>query len=189
MEVTDSDAKAIASSLGEKALAAFSVSKGRIYDVSYTATLVDGTEESRVPTAIKAVVHPFDSPHKELFTGKPLSTIDSFIGIAIGEDGIPETYTRKISGAVCTAYSASSGRGAGGQGLYCGTVAVNSSKIPYGTRLYIRSSDGKFVYGFAIATDTGGAMMSGRVDIDLYFESNAECNAFGKRNLDVYVLD
>ncbi len=115
--------------------------------------------------------------------------IAEFDDVEMGVDGLPVNATRVMEGTVCTAYSSSGGRGASGLGLYCGTVAVNPNVIPYGTRMYITSPDQSFVYGFAIATDTGTAMMQGHVGLDLYFETNAEARRFGKRALDVYILD
>jgi 3D (Asp-Asp-Asp) domain-containing protein len=191
LEVSDEDVKKYLDGLSKEKRSAFQKSKSSIYDVTRTAVYIDGVRQkgAEAVASLEAVVHPYDEPHEEIFTGRPLSTIDGFVGVEVGEDGFPLQWKRKMEGAVCTAYSASNGRGAGGLGLYCGTVAVDSKAIPYGTRLFIASSDRKFVYGFAIASDTGGAMMEGRVDIDLYFESNKECRAFGKRRLDVYVLD
>ena len=61
--------------------------------------------------------------------------------------------------------------------------------IPYGTKLFICSEDGKTVYGYATAADTGGAMLSGRILVDLYYDTVAECYQFGVRNMRVYVLD
>lgn len=69
-----------------------------------------------------------------------------------------------------------------------GYVAVNPKVIPYGTRLYICSPDGSLVYGYAIAADTGGALMSGRVLVDVFYNTVAECNNFGRRTMSVYVL-
>jgi 3D (Asp-Asp-Asp) domain-containing protein len=189
MEVPQSQEQGYIASLSQEAAEAFVRSPSRIYDAELTVEYSDGERSSEAISGLKAVIHPFDSPNDDIFTGKAVSSINRLYGVELGADGIPTSYKRKIAGAVCTAYSASSGRGAGGLGLYCGTVAVDSAKIPYGSRLYIRSSDGSFIYGYAIATDTGTSMMAGRVDIDLYFESNRECNAFGLRNLDVYVLD
>lgn len=37
-----------------------------------------------------------------------------------------------------------------------GHIAVNPKQFPYGTELYIVSLDGKFVYGYCMAADTGG---------------------------------
>lgn len=135
------------------------------------------------------VVAPRPADSNVITKGVPCSRIEGYDDVEMGPDGLPVNYTRLMESAVCTAYSSSGGRGASGLGLYCGTVAVNPNIIPYGTRMYITSADGNFIYGFAIATDTGGAMMEGRVDIDLYFETNAECLQFGKRALNVYILD
>lgn len=169
--------------------AQFTESKSRIYDVTYSHRLENGEIVASEVVALEAVYHPYDEPSAAFEPGVPVSTIDGFAGVEIGADGIPTSYTRKLESAVATAYSASGGRGAGGQGLYCGTVAVNPNVIPYGTRLYIAAADGSFIYGYAIASDCGIAMMDGRVDVDLYFETNAECLRFGKRALDVYILD
>ena len=68
-------------------------------------------------------------------------------------------------------------------------MAVNPKVIPYGTKLWITSADGKMVYGYAIAADTGGALLNGRVLVDLFMDTNAECKAFGRRNMNVYILE
>ncbi|MGL5417137.1 MAG: 3D domain-containing protein [Clostridium sp.] len=60
------------------------------------------------------------------------------------------------------------------------TVAVDPNVIPLGSKLYIPG------YGFAIAADTGGAIKGNR--IDLFMNSNAECNAFGRRQIVVYLV-
>jgi len=57
-----------------------------------------------------------------------------------------------------TGYYSKTGKGSSGLGLGYGTVAVDPDVIPYGTKLYITSTDGKFVYGYAVATDTGIAL-------------------------------
>ena len=190
VEVSDSEVESfkqqLQSSGDDKS---FVESKSRIYDTTVRNRLIDGVWAGREILSMEAVYHPYDPPSTSFEPGVPVSTIDRFIGIELDANGIPTTYSRKIEGAVCTSYSAGGGRGAGGQGLYCGTVAVDPAKIPYGTRLYITSHDQKFVYGYAIASDCGTAMIEGYVDFDLYFESNAECRRFGKRYLDVYVLD
>lgn len=70
-----------------------------------------------------------------------------------------------------------------------GVVAVDPSVIPLGSRLYIESTDGgsSWVYGYAIAGDTGGAIKGNR--IDLCYPSNSQCRAFGRRQATVYVLE
>ena len=68
-----------------------------------------------------------------------------------------------------------------------GTVAVDPRVIPLGTRMYIESADGSFVYGYCVAEDTGGAIKGNKVD--LFFNSYNECMQFGRRNVNVYILD
>jgi len=67
-----------------------------------------------------------------------------------------------------------------------GAIAVDPKVIPYGTRMYIVSNDGKYIYGIAVAEDCGGAIKGKR--IDLYYDSVAECNQFGIRDCTVYFL-
>lgn len=93
---------------------------------------------------------------------------------------------RVITGE-CTAYTGG-GITATGAPAAVGRVAVNPNVIPYGTKLYIASPDGSVVYGYAIASDTGGALMSGRVLVDLYYNTQGECINFGRRQMNVYIL-
>lgn len=93
-----------------------------------------------------------------------------------------------------TAYDASpadNGKWAGktstGMPLTYGVVAVDPRVIPYGTKMYIESVDGQYVYGYAIAGDCGGAIKNKRVD--LFFDSRATCNQFGRRAVNIYFLD
>lgn len=64
-----------------------------------------------------------------------------------------------------------------------GTVAVDKSVIPLGTRMYIVTKDG-IVYGTAVAEDTG---VRGN-NIDLYYNTYRECIEFGRRSCTVYIL-
>ena len=73
-----------------------------------------------------------------------------------------------------------------GRAAQYGVVAVDPSVIPLGTRLYIESADGSYVYGNAVAADTGGAIKGNK--IDLCFNTNQEALNFGRRTVKVYVL-
>lgn len=87
-----------------------------------------------------------------------------------------------------TAYDPTAGsKTAMGTRARVGAVAVDPKVIPLGSKLYIESMDGFASYGYATAEDTGGAIKGNR--IDLYYNSNAEANRFGRRNVKVYVLD
>ena len=67
-----------------------------------------------------------------------------------------------------------------------GTVAVDPRYIPYGTRMFIVSDDGCYIYGLSVAEDCGGAIKRDR--IDLYFPTYDECIQFGRRNCTIYFL-
>lgn len=81
-------------------------------------------------------------------------------------------YTAACSG--CTGYTASGLRA--GHGI----VAVDPRVIPLGSKLYIPG------YGFAVAGDTGGAIVGNR--IDLGFDSIGGALSFGRRAVKVYRL-
>lgn len=114
------------------------------------------------------------------------SSSPSFGGGNGTADGVPVEYSSLIQ-ATCTAYTGGGTCSTGVPAAY-GYVAVNPNQIPYGTRMYICSPDGSVVYGYAIAADTGGAMMSGSAAVDLYFDTQAECAAFGRRTMNIYIL-
>ncbi len=88
-----------------------------------------------------------------------------------------------------TAYTAPAGAStATGVPAYHGGVAVNPNIIPYGSKLYIVSTDGSFVYGYATAVDTGGALMDGSAIVDCFYNTYDECVNFGRRDVNVYVV-
>lgn len=99
------------------------------------------------------------------------------------------SYKSVLKGS-CTAYTSAPGAlTSTGKVAQVGYVAVNPNIIPYGTELYICSEDGSFVYGYAIAADTGAALMNGSALVDLYYNSESECINFGRRTLNVYILN
>lgn len=118
------------------------------------------------------------------------SPVSSFVGPEI-VDGIPsEGVTETYTGQRSTGYSASaSAKGASGRRLTYGTVAVDPSIIPYGTLLYITSDDGKFVYGYAYAADTGTALITGHAFVDLYYQTYEESVESAVIPVTVYVID
>lgn len=85
---------------------------------------------------------------------------------------------------IATAYTAGSAGGGGmtaiGRPAGHGIVAVDPRVIPLGARLYITG------YGYAVAGDTGGAIVGNR--IDLGFDSLREALLFGRRDVTVYRL-
>lgn len=60
-------------------------------------------------------------------------------------------------------------------------IAVDPNVIPLGTRVYVPG------YGERIAADTGGAIIGNKIDIHMI--SVDECNAFGRQNMTITILD
>lgn len=113
------------------------------------------------------------------------ATIESD-GTVYDANGNEVKYTKLLTGR-CSAYTGG-GTTATGLPAAFGRVAVNPNVIPYGTKLYICSPDGKVVYGYAVAADTGGACMRNSIIADLYYDSYNQCFQIGVRNMNVYIL-
>lgn len=106
----------------------------------------------------------------------------------VDSSGRTVSYTKVLRGKG-TAYNEAPGSlTATGREVAVGLVAVDPKVIPYNSKLYIVSADGKYVYGYCVAADTGGALRSGSVLVDLFYNSEAECNDFGRRDVIVYIL-
>ena len=67
-----------------------------------------------------------------------------------------------------------------------GVVAVDTDLIPYGTRMYIMTPNGNFIYGIGTAEDCGGAIQGKR--LDLYMPTLREAFKFGRKDVTVYFL-
>lgn len=144
---------------------------------------VDGELENSVVTDVTTTVEPTDHVVKTYGADAPVSPLT-------GPDGTtnaPASYSKVLTGKA-TGYYSKSGKGSSGLGLGYGTVAVDPDVIPYGTLLYITSTDGSFVYGYAVATDTGIAVQDGRILVDLFYETYAESVINGAINVNVYVV-
>ena len=110
-------------------------------------------------------------------------------GIIVTADGEVLTYTHTAQVRATAYNSADEGCDeytATGTRVRIGTVAVDPRYIPYGTRMFIVSNDGQYVYGISTAEDCGGAIKGDRVD--LYFTTVSECFQFGRRDCTIYFL-
>lgn len=130
-----------------------------------------------------------------------ISNLDWSDEFPLDENGIPITYKAVLREQRATGYaSLRNGQtwGAGSKvtqakaGIYyctAGTVAVRANEIPYGTKLYIRTPGGGFIYGYAIANDTGVGLVEGVIDVDLFYDSYQESVLNSVRWVDIYILD
>ena len=71
-----------------------------------------------------------------------------------------------------------------GERLRKGIVAVDPKVIPLHTKMFIT---GTIEYGLGVAEDTGG-VIKGNI-VDLAYMSYDECIQFGRRQMQVYILD
>lgn len=72
------------------------------------------------------------------------------------------------------------GRTASGRYTSHGCVAVDTRVIPMGSKLYIPG------YGWAVAADTGGAIVGNKIDV--WFPSSGQCYQWGVRPVTIKVF-
>lgn len=110
-------------------------------------------------------------------------------GTFVDAYGNTVSYSQVLAGQ-CTAYYPLNPGDITSTGVTAGygCIAVNPYIIPYGTRMYVTSSDGSVVYGYGVACDTGGAAMAGDIIADLCYNTEAECSIIGRRNMVIYIL-
>lgn len=128
-----------------------------------------------------------------------ISNLDWSDQFPLDENGIPIGYKAVLREQRATGYWRSGNvYGAGSRACqaktgvyYCtaGTVAVRADQIPYGTKLYIRTEGGGFIYGYAVANDTGTGLVEGVIDVDLFYDSYEESKLNSVRWVDIYILE
>ena len=126
------------------------------------------------PALVIAVILILTSP-------SPATAPVIFPGVVLGHqepepEPEPETVTFEATAYTWTGY-----RTATGTWPSRGTVAVDPLVIPLGTELHIEG------YGSAVAADTGGAIQGQK--IDLYMDSEHECLQWGRRQVEVRVIE
>ena len=118
--------------------------------------------------------------------GKPISELAQPASLQI-ENGAPTEYKQIITGKAAAYTAAPGSKTASGRTVQPGYIAVNPNQIPYGSELWIVSTDG-IVYGYAIAADTGGFVKKGKFTVDLFMNTESECRQWGSRDVVIYVL-
>lgn len=131
--------------------------------------------------------------------GSPISNFDFSSQYPLDAEGNPVNYISVLRDQKATGYHRSgkawgagywTTRGQYGE-TYCqaGTVAViRLDEMPYGTKLYIKTPDNKFIYGYAVVNDTGEFAGNG-VTVDLFYDSYIESVLNGARFVDIYILE
>lgn len=115
---------------------------------------------------------------------QPTNTIKTEKGTFTFTDKIKMKSTAYTAGKESTGKSpgdAGYGITASGRKAQHGVVAVDTSHIPFGTKLYIEG------YGYAVAGDTGGAIKGHKIDV--FFDKLSDAINYGVRTINVYILD
>lgn len=112
-------------------------------------------------------------------------------GYLLFASGDTMTYNKVMTCSSTAYYSGGDGGAAWttavGASVGVGTVAVDPKVIPYYTKMFIQTTNGRRVYGMGTALDCGGAV-KGNI-VDLWFPTKADCYSWGRRNVTVYILD
>ena len=153
----------------------------------YGTLVLNGTAVGSVLRSETIVEEPV---HSRVLVGTPGARVSPFnFNWERCENGRPVGYVTRLTNQRATAYSDRVGTiTSTGQRAAVGLVAVNPQVIPYGSLLYITTECGTFVYGYAVAADTGGDLLRGRIDIDLFFDSHLETIHHGRRTVNIYIL-
>lgn len=154
---------------------------------TYEQRVVDGVYEEKVLVSEETIKRATDDIYV-IGDGSAISPLDYGFEII---NGVPSSYEKVYENVRATGYYAPYGAGtATGRLAQVGYVAVDPKIIPYGTKMWIVAHGNTgFVYGYALAADTGGAMLSGKNFVDLYYDTYYECVLNGLRKVDVYILE
>lgn len=145
------------------------------------------TEPSAEEVEVGAIERPVQDYPTRVPVGSPISELTVPEDVKIGPDGIPLNYS-KVLNFKATAYCLPGRPTSTGVPAQNGYIAVDPKEIPYGTEMYIVSADGKYVYGYCIAADTGGFIYSVDKTVDLHMSTEAQCYDWGRRDIIIYIV-
>ena len=165
-------------------------------NVYYTEKFVNGVSVEKNVTNTEVVT---EAVNAQVTVGKKevvktssdvkcVSTLSPAAPIELDANGNPVNYKSKMT-VRATAYTYTGNKCATGVAPQPGYIAVNPKVIPYGTKMYIKTVDGKYIYGYAVAADTGGFIRKHPTGVDLFFTSNSACDTFGVRYAEIYILE
>lgn len=179
-----------------------SIQKGTdgVRQVSYTEKWVNGVSAGKTINNVQVLSAAVST--KKIIGTKPTATGNAVITssqirtvstlapsapIELDANGVPVNYKSHMT-VQATAYTYTGHNCATGVAPQPGYIAVNPKIIPYGTRMFIKSSDGRYIYGYAVAADTGGFAKKRPTNVDLFFPTLSDCKSFGRRNVEIYIL-
>ena len=165
---------------------------------TWEEVLEDGEVVDRYKVREDILKNPVEA-HVLIGDGSPISGFDFSDQYPLDANGNPVNYISVLRNQKATGYHRSGkawGSGywttKGQYGVtYCqaGTVAVvRLNEMPYGTKLYIKTPDNKFIYGYSVVNDTGEFASNG-VTVDLFYDTYTESVLNGARFVDIYILE
>ncbi len=143
--------------------------------LTYSVTYVNGKETERELISEETTKEPT----------KKIVRVGTKVRSSFKKTASTPTNYKKVIAMTATAYS-EGGYTASGIPAKVGVVAVDPNVIPLGTKVYVETDDGKYIYGTAIAADTGGAIKGNKIDLCVH--TRAEAYRFGRRTVNVYIL-
>ncbi len=162
--------------------------------VSYTQKTVNGVPTLREITSTTVLTQPVNAVQlvgTKTLPSNPKNWVSTLVpskAIEVDAKGTPVKFKSKMT-VRATAYTHTGNNCATGVKPQPGYIAVNPKVIPYGTKLFIKSVDGRYTYGYAIAADTGGFIKKHPTGVDLFFDTRSECINFGVRQVEIYILE
>ena len=153
-----------------------------LFDLGYYNDSIDGVFGKNTETSVKAFQKKVGLAEDGIVTKQVMRQLQKQAKKVTGKE--PTKFAKKLTMEATAYTSEDPGCGlytARGNRLRKGLVAVDPRVIPLGTRLYIPG------YGYAIADDTGGAIKGNK--IDLAYESRSEALKFGRRMIEVYIIE
>lgn len=168
--------------------------KNGIKEVTVTEKLVNGvsvSSDKKVKVISKSVnkkVLVGTTNKKKITDLNCVSTLSPKTEIELDKNGVPVNYKSKMT-VRATAYTHTGNPCSTGVMPKPGYIAVNPKVIPYGTKMFIKTTDGNYIYGYAVAADTGGFIKRHPTGIDLFFDTESECRQFGVRTAEIYILE
>ncbi|MHB8157965.1 MAG: 3D domain-containing protein [Desulfocucumaceae bacterium] len=135
---------------------------------TWSVTCQDGQEVSRELVDRKVISNPVEKV-MQVGTGQMVSRGGEVIRF------------KEALEVKATAYTFTGHNTANGTKPAYGTVAVDPSVIPFGSRLFIEG------YGYGTALDKGSAIKGNRIDV--FLESESEANRWGVRKVKMYIID
>ncbi len=191
--------KTVYSSATKKGVTKYTEGKDGLKQVNFTEKFVNGESVERKVTGTTVLEKPINAKKtigtkvvkKAVKTSsdvKSISWLKPSFEIKLDKNGNPVNYKYKRT-ARATAYTYTGNNCSTGVAPKPGYIAVNPNVIPYGTKMYIKTSDGKYIYGYAVAADTGGFIRNHPTGVDLFMTTKSACTNFGVRTVEIYILE